>query len=289
MTTTIKVIDTFPFNGDWIIKMRLEFMFPFVDEFVITESRYTYSGVRKDFLYKDQWEDILKPYQSKIHWIIIEDYQSATEEWVDVYKNQPFFKEENKNAWFNEHSQRDVVVEYIRNKYKEDDYILHVGDVDEIPNIDIFHPEARETMCFKLNEIKQPLYLEMLYFYYNFYWKKPYNWYRDYIINKHQLEENPSLTYWRLRYMPNFVLREAGWHLCYFMDIPDIQRKIKSFSYREYDDEQFLNIEHIKECIAQGKDLFNRTENESLLHAENINFLPSFSSYRGELDYIQMS
>lgn len=285
----MKVIDTFPFNGDWIIKMRLEFMFPWVDEFVITESRYTFSGVRKDFLYKDQWAEILKPYQSKIHWIIVEEYQSATEDWYNVYKNQPYFREESKDAWYNEHYQRDIVIDYIKKKYQEEEYILHVGDVDEIPNVDIFHPDARETMCFKLNEIKQPLYLEMLFFYYNFYWKKPYHWYRSYIIGKNQLDENSSLTYWRLCYLPNFVLRNAGWHCSYFMDIADIQRKVKSFSHREYDDEQWTDVQHIKECIAQGKDLFNRTENEHLSHAEDISFPPSFSSYRGELDYIQMS
>lgn len=285
----MKVIDTFPFNGDWIIKMRLELMFPWVDEFVITESWYTFSGVRKDCLYKDQWEDILRPYQSKIHWIILDEYSPATEEWCSRYRQQSFYKEENKDAWFNEHSQRDIVVEYIQNKYKEEDYLLHVADVDEIPKVDIFHPDARDTMGFKLNEIKQPLYLEMLFFYYNFYWQKPYHWYRAYLIGKSQLKENPSLSFWRLTNLPQFVLRDAGWHCSYFMDIHDIQRKVHSFSHREYDDDKWTAIEHIKECIAQGKDLFDRKENEHLLHVDDIQLPPCLSSYRGELDYIQMS
>lgn len=285
----IKVIDTFPFNGDWTIKMRLQFMFPFVDEFVITESRYTFSGARKDILYKDQWEKILRPFQSKIHWVIVDEYyHTVPDEWYNVYKTQPFFKEESKNAWYNEHYQRDVAINYIKEKYKDEDYILNVGDVDEIPNIDIFHTNVRETMFFKLNEIKQPLYLEMLFFYYNFYWKKPYNWYRGYIIGKKQLEENPSLTFWRIKYLPNLVLKNAGWHFSYFMDIRDIQRKIRSFSHREYDIDRWTNIEHIKECIAQGKDLFDRLENENLLHVEDAQFPEIISSYQGELDYIQL-
>lgn len=286
---TIKIIDTFPFNGDWIIRMRLEFMFPFVDEFVITESWYTFSGERKKFLYKDKWAELLKEYQSKIHWLVVDDYLPMTESWHNLYKDHPWFREENCQAWFNEHYQRDVAFQYIQNKYKEEDYIVNVCDVDEIPQVDIFHSNARQTMYDKLNEIKQPLYLEMLFFYYNFYWKKPYNWYRAYIINKDQLLKSSSLSYWRLVHRPNLILRHAGWHFSYFMEIADIQRKVRSFSHQEYNSEQWTQEDHIKECIAQGKDIFNRQDNENLLHDETITFPETILSYRGELDYIQMT
>lgn len=285
----VKIIDTFPFNGDWIIRMRLEFMFPFVDEFVITESRHTFSGKKKHFLYKDKWADLLKKYKPKIHWIVVDDYPPMTEKWHTLYKDHPWFREEHRQAWFHEHYQRDVAFQYIRDKYKEDDYIVNVGDVDEVPQVDVFHPEARLAMYEKLKDIQQPLYLEMLFFYYNFYWKKPYNWYRAYLIGKDQLLEKPSLTYWRLMFRPNLVLRHAGWHFSYFMEISDIQRKVRSFSHQEYNDEKWTNVEHIKECIAQGKDLFNRQDKEHLVHDGSIVFPEPILSFRGELDYIQMT
>lgn len=285
----MKVIDTFPFNGDWIVKLRLEWLSPFVDEFVIVESRYTFSGVRKDFLFKDKWEETFRPYASKIHWIIVEDLPVMTEEWYSLYKQQPWFKEEYKNAWFHEHCQRDAVVSYIQEKYKDEQYIVHVGDVDEVPKPDIFYAETREGMLTKLKELRQPLYLEMLFFYYNFYWKKPQNWYRSYIIGKEQLEVEKSLNYWRLCFLPNFVLRDAGWHFSYFMEISDIQRKVQSFSHQEFNKDQWTNTNHIKECIAQGKDIFERGGSEQLVHDENISFPDLFSSYRGEIDYLQMS
>lgn len=285
---TVKVIDTFPFNGDWIIKMRLEFLSPYVDEFIITESRYTFSGVKKEFLFKDKWASILKPYQSKIQWIVVEEFPKVPEEWHNDFKHHAWFKEENKQAWYNEHYQRDVVFDYIKTKYQDEEYIVNVGDVDEIPNYDIFHPDARKTMYDKLSELKQPLYLEMLFFYYNFYWKKPYNWYRGYVINKETLKKNPSFNHWRLNYMPKFVLRTAGWHFSYFMELKDIQRKIQSFSHQEYNDDQWTSIDHIKECIAQGKDIFNRQNNEHLIHNENMDFPETIASYRGDIDYIQL-
>jgi len=286
---TVKIIDTFPFNGDWIVKMRLEFMFPLVDEFVITESRHTFSGVKKEVLYKDKWATLFRPYQSKIKWIVIDEFPSATDQWHAVYKNHKWFKEEYKQAWFNEHYQRDIAIGYIQEKYKDEDYIVNVGDVDEIPKTDIFHPDAREIMHKKLNEIQQPLHLEMLFFYYNFYWKKPYNWHKAYIISKEQLAKNPSFSHWRLNFVPSIVLRSAGWHFSYFMEIGDIQRKIKSFSHKEYDDPQWTSIEHIKECIAQGRDIFNRGENEHLLYDETTVFPEPISFHRGEIDYLQLS
>lgn len=286
----MKVIDTFPFNGDWIIRMRLEFLFPFVDEFVITESRYTFSGEKKDFLYKDKWCSILREYESKIHWVIVDEYLEPTETWHQTFQDQPWFRSENATCWFNEHHQRDVAFAYIQEKYKDFEYIVHVGDVDEIPETDIFHPSARKVMYNKLNDMGEPLFLEMLFFYYNFYWKKPYNWYRAYIINKEQLQKNSSLSYWRLIFRPNFVLRNAGWHFSYFMDIRDIQRKIKSFSHQEYNDPRWTDREHLKECIALGKDVFQRDiDNESLTANESIGFPEAIEAFRGELDYLQLS
>lgn len=275
----MKIIDTFPFDGEWVIKMRLEFLSPYVDEFVIVEAKTGLDGKQKEFMYKDEWADILKPYESKIHWVIIDKFPTATERWENVFKNHPQYKEDKKQSFFNEHYQRDIAIPYIQKKYKGEDYIVNVGDIGEIPNVDIFHPDAKETMLQKLNEIQLPLYMEMSVFYYNFYWKKSYNDYQAYIISNKLLSEKPSLTYWRLHFSSNLMLKTAGWCFCYFMEIPDIQRRL---------DGEWANIEHIKECIAQGKDIFNRDEKEALLHDENSVFPEIIYAYRGEIDYIQM-
>lgn len=280
----MKIIDTFPFHGDWVVKMRLEFLSPYVDEFVIVESWYTFSGEKKEFLYKDKWEDFLKPYQSKIHWIIIDQYPPMTDKWHNAYKDHPLFQEEKKQAWFNEHYHRDVAVHYINEKYADEDCMVNVGDVQEIPNIDIFHPNVKEDMLRKLDEIQKPLHLEMVNYYYNFYWKKPYHWFRAYIVSKKQLMETPSLSYWR--FIPSLVLRDAGWRFHYFMEIRDIQKRI----LHSLHDEKWADTDHIKECIAQGKDIFNRDGQEALIHDEKPSAFPeTFGPFQGEIDYIQLS
>lgn len=254
----VKIIDTFPFDGDWVLRMRLEFLFPHVDEFVITESWYTFSGEKKSVLYMDIWADILKEYKSKIHWIVVEDWH---------FQNHG-------------HYQRDAAFSYIHEKYKGMEYIVNVGDVDEIPQVDIFHPDARQTMYAKLMEVKQPLYLEMIYFYYNFYWKKPYNWYKSYIISNDRLDENPSFSYWRDIHHPSLVLKQAGWHFHYFMEVSDIQRRVQT-------DTGPVNSSHIKECIAHGIDIFH--SDERLIHDDKTTLPPPLGSFRGELDYLQLA
>lgn len=281
----MKIIDTFPFHGDWVIKMHLEFLSPYVDEFVIVESWHTFSGEKKPFLYKDKWANILRPYQSKIHWIVIEEYPVMTEAWYNAYKDHPMFQEEKKQSWFNEHYHRDIALQYIREKYINDDYMVNVGDVGEVPNTDIFHPNVKEDMLQKLNEIQKPLHLEMINYYYNFYWKKSYNWYRSYIIGKQQLLEKPSLSYWRFNFSSSLVLRGAGWRFHYFMEIEDIQKRLLHSSH----DEKWTDTEHIKECIAQGKDIFNRDGQEALIQEEDPSLPQTLYAYRGEIDYIQMS
>ena len=282
---TVKIIDTFPFDGDWVLRMRLEFLSPFVDEFVITESWHTFSGEKKEFLYRDRWADLWKEYRSKIHWVVVDDYPPMTEEWYAANRGQAWFREKDRQALFHEHYQRNAASQYILEKYKQEEYIVNVGDVDEVPQIDIFHPDARQAMYDKLVEIQQPLFLEMLYFCYNFYWKKSYNWYRACILTKDRLEENPSLAHWRMS-RANLVLRQAGWHFCYFMEIAEIQRKVRSLPHP---DGPWDEVGHIKECIAQGKDIFHRKENEHLVHDESIVLPPTIASYRGELDYLQIS
>ena len=52
-----------------------------------------------------------------------------------------------------------------------------------------------------------------------------------------------------------------GWHLSYFMSLPDMARKLASFSAAaEVGLEAFKSEEHIRHCMKHHKDLFNRTQ-----------------------------
>ena len=50
----------------------------------------------------------------------------------------------------------------------------------------------------------------------------------------------------------------GGWHFSYFMSAADIARKLNSFGHSEYNKDQYKNTDHLRKCLLEGKDLFNR-------------------------------
>lgn len=286
----VKVYDTFSFNGEWVVQIRLKYLFPYVDEFVIVESWYTHSGEKKSELFKEKYAEWFEPYTSKIKWIVIEEFPEMTSEWLEQYKIHDWMKD-NHSSWYREAYQRDIAGMYIASKKSEGPFYIHVSDADEIPSTSILQPEIRSQL-YKGMEDKgdHPLYLEMEFFYYNFHWKKKQKWYRAYLLKDSYLTTEKTLTYWRVHHPPQYVIPSMGWHLSYFMSISDLQRKLTSFAHRECDQEAWRSVEHIKNCIATGMDLFNRGDMENLEPTPEemyYKFPVLFSTYIVDLDKLQ--
>ncbi len=62
----IYIIDTFPYNGELVTELRLKYLYGVVDEIMVVESRMTFSGKRKDFLYTDRDRRVFDPYIDKV-------------------------------------------------------------------------------------------------------------------------------------------------------------------------------------------------------------------------------
>ena len=289
LSTRIRAYDTFSFNGEWIVPLRLQYLTPYVDTFIIVESWYTHSGEKKTELFKEKYASWFVPYASKIHWIVIDEFPEMTTEWFEQYKIHDWMKN-NHSAWFREAYQRDIAGSYL--SLQKEPYYVHVSDADEIPRAELFHPEERQKL-YKTMAVQNhvPIYLEMDFFYYNFHWKKKQKWYRAYLIDGNHLTVEKPLTYWRVHHAPSCVLPSGGWHLSYFMSVVDLQRKLMSFAHRECDQEAWRSEEHIKECISSGKDLFNRGEYEALEPTPEEFYLQQFpmcfSTFIADLDKMQ--
>lgn len=290
--SSIKLIDTFLFNGDWILKARLKYLFDCVDEFVIIESIYTFNGEKKEILFKDtdEWKDVFKKYQSKIHFIVVEDYlYEIKPEWHKIYSQHSWFREQYAVMWQNEHYQRDASYQYIRDKYNDTEYIVNIGDVDEIPDITIFDISSgrRQRLYENMKQVQQPIYFQMDFFYYNFQWRKPELWHNAFVIHKDLFLTNGSPTFFRVHYTPTYIAPKAGWHFSYFMNIHDIQRKIQSFSHQEYNKHPWTDLQHIHQCITTGKDLFHRGNSQDLVFDGSLSFPDVFHPFITELASIQ--
>ncbi len=231
----IKIFDCFPFFNELdMLKLRLEELKNVVDTFVLVESKYTFNGETKP-LYFDLNKDKFTEYNI-VHLVI---------------DNTP-----DTNAWNNEAFQRNFAQSYLLEHITEND-VVSLCDLDEIPD-----PELLRII--KSNGCFVPGYLEMDFYYYNTDWLKKTKWTRASLVSQKELD------IWRLEDIRNgkafiFPIENSGWHFSYFMSPELISQKIKSFSHQEFNKEEFLTIGHIKHCIDQGIDLFNRGENENLV------------------------
>jgi len=223
----IQIVDTFCYNGDPIVELRLQLLYPVVDHFYIIESHQTFSGLSKPELYRDINKHVFEPYEDKITWIILDDIGDM-------------------NNWRYEAFQRNSVMSSIPKT--DSKTVLVVCDADEIPS-----PETIEKL--RADPPYEAVSLEMYLFYYNFDRVYTDRWTNAYAISLDAVQN--TLT--RIRLGPKSKkIENAGWHCSYFFDIDNIIRKIESFLHQEYNSDYYKNRQHISDCIKNGSDLYKR-------------------------------
>ena len=54
------------------------------------------------------------------------------------------------------------------------------------------------------------------------------------------------------------IIENGGWHFAYLQSPENISKKIKSFAHGEFNKEEIVNEENIKNKIERGQDIFDR-------------------------------
>ena len=261
-----KVYDSFPYNGEPIVWLRLRIHDPFVDHYYIIESRYTFSGARKEVLYSELYKEQFQPYLPKITFLILEDYTDldlSFTEWRQKYDHLSSDWMIDKEAWYRENYQREIVLPYLQDATN---YVLIVTDCDEI-----IRPCVLQELPNLYSELqKDPIFLKMDMYNYNFSWYKNLYWELGYVVNDVFLKSSTFRDTYRgllsicrmvrtvhiLREI--FSIDDCGWHCSYFMSLEDIVRKVRSFAHVEFNVPEHLTYEHVSTCIRDGKELFGR-------------------------------
>ncbi len=251
---TNKIIDCFLFYNELdLLYYRLNILNDYVDYFIIIESTHTFTGKEKKLFYSEN-KHLFKDFEQKIIHIIVNDMPY-------IYPN---ININNRNQWDNEIHQRNCIthgIEYIKDRLNNNDIIV-ISDLDEIPDPKIF---------INIKNIKNDIgiiSLEMDMYYYNLNtllynkWRAckalSYLTYKN-LINYKTIEE--------IRGIQTILIKKGGWHLSYFGDELFIQNKIINFSHQEYNNEQYTNIDNIKDKIKKSIDLFNR-DYEPIIHID---------------------
>jgi hypothetical protein len=251
--------DSFLFNGEDIVKLRLSYLNPFVDRFFITESCYTFSGKKKDSFFVDTCSDWFEPYKHKITILKINQklthvtFQPTGNLGMDIFL-------QNRVAFEEEKAQRNYIRSILLQEYppeKNTKYILAMADVDEI--YDLRTLGDKKLIWYACEN--HALFFQQRLYMFNFIHYQNDIWCMAFCINSNMIHTLEDLDNLRThKYGNKSIVIKSGWHFSFFMDIEAIQRKIQSYSHMDNNQERFLNPIHIRNMLSFGMDLFMRPE-----------------------------
>jgi len=117
-----KVIDCFTFFNELdLLEIRLKYLYDTVDYFVIVEADTSFNGDSKEMVFKDNMARFA-PFKDKIVFVPIK---------IKI------FEQEKGVAWKREVYQRDCIQEGLNKLHLNDNDLVLISDIDEIPNKDI--------------------------------------------------------------------------------------------------------------------------------------------------------
>jgi len=255
--TSIKIIDCFIFYNEMdLLTYRLNILNDVVDYFIIVESTHTFIGKEKKLFFNEN-NHLFKKFNEKIIHIIVDDFP---------YKHHNI-NIHNSEQWVNENFQRDQIKRGLEKLDLNDEDIITITDLDEIPDPAIL-------VKIKNKEITVDIHiLQMDFYYYNLNSKLQELWNHAKIISFKKYKEL-SLSCNSVRYIGCPIIEKGGWHLSYFGDSKFIKNKIEQFAHQEYNNDYFTNIEKIEKCVNSFSDLYDRDFNIMVIPINDNTFLP---------------
>lgn len=205
---SIKIFDCFIFYNELdILELRLEELYDVVDKFVLVEANCTFSGNMKPWFYLEN-KDRYSKYNDKIIYIQVEDMPQS------------------QNAWDREKFQRNAISRSF--PLFEDNDIILISDVDEIPRQDIVN---------NIKFITSPAKLEMDFYNYNFNCRVEPGWIGTVIF---RLGSIRRMSPQELRFADIPRINKGGWHFSWFGDEEFCKNKIRNFSHQELNNDYTL-------------------------------------------------
>ena len=256
----MKIFDCFMyFDEDVILDLRLNTLDKKVDYFVIVESNFTHKGDNRDL--KFDYKKFSK-FKDKIIYLIYDEKPKQLEK---IDKNDSHGQKNKKyifNAIYRENGQRNFINEGL--KIAEDDDLILISDVDEIPNLrNINLTDFKEKLIFFNQEM----------FYYKFNLKLPnYNWVGTKSCKKKHLKspqwlrniKDKKYPFYRLdtlfsetKYSNIKFINEGGWHFTNIKSADEIRHKLKSYLHHREFDVNPLSVNEIDNLIKNQQAIYD--------------------------------
>lgn len=240
----MKIIDCFIFYNELdMLNYRLNVLYDYVDYFILVEATHTHAGKEKELIFEKNKERYAKFLDKIIH-IVVDDFPNK---WPNINYG-------NGEQWKNEKYQRICISRGFSQVNIQDEDVIIIADVDEIPDPDIL-AKVKANRC----KIDVRI-LEMDFYYYNLNSKLQRTWPLAKILSYQKFKELGKSCD-DLRFHECEPIPRAGWHLSYFGDGQFIKNKIEQFAHQEYNNTHFTTLQKIEERIQNCSDIYDRHDN----------------------------
>ena len=266
----MKTYDCFNFFNELdLLDIRLNYLDKYVDKFVIVESTVTFSGNEKR-LYFEENKHLFDKFKDKIIHIIVDDtpddftrLEESTgdqlQDKINQYVNKSPGWGKSEKQWGREIFQRECIFRGIKDC--NDDDVIILSDLDEIPNADIIRDLKFDNIrCF---ELKQRV------FYYHINLLRELNW-SGTKISKWKSVKESTINEIRQNKITDSVISEGGWHLSFMGGEERIIEKIEAYSHQEFNHESIKN--NVSRNVDQKTDIFHRDGNRCEVVDINIEY-----------------
>ena len=256
----MKVYDCFMYyDEDTVVDIRLNCLDPYVDKFIIVESKFTHSGKKRNLLF-----DINKfnQFKNKISYFVL-DHEPIGIGIVDnkddeVLKSHDYIF----NAIKRENYHRNYIVTGLKEADPED--IIMVSDADEIPNL--------EKLDLKKIKSKLIFFQQKMFYYKLNLYMDSFNWFGTKVCKKKDLIspqwlrniKDRTYSFWRIdtlfskvKYQNIYFVNDGGWHFSNIKNAKALEEKLKSYlHHREFDIEP-LSVEKIDKIMGEKKPIYD--------------------------------
>ena len=256
------IFDCFSFFNELdILEIRLNVLASVVDKFVLVEAVRRHSGEPKE-LYFEKNKQRFAPFLDKIVHVVVDDEPELPPDCPKLIA-----------AWAYENHQRNAIVRGLDGI--QDDDVLFISDLDEIPNPAQIQKYAAKCMEERIVAVFNQIYCR---YYLNFVSMTMPMWPGSKMLSWATFKEaaiyanmerhipmpefaNRGPTPTRVRFLrAQLVIPDGGWHFSYYGGVRQIQLKMKSIADYVCDAAADMSLEEIERRVKAGEDPLGRGE-----------------------------
>jgi beta-1,4-mannosyl-glycoprotein beta-1,4-N-acetylglucosaminyltransferase len=250
-----KLLDVFLFYNELdLLKARLEYLGPLVDQFIISEANVDFSGRPKAFLLSQDLVNTL-PFANKI--VYHREYLNLNSiSWL--FKKLKYRNRITRYLWKIQDAQRNSTLIPLKSFSPND--IVIFSDLDEFPSESAIAEGIAALQANKAHDREPHAYsLDQTFYYYNLNNAAPNEKFYGSVMTT--LDTFRKHLPHRFRSGKNDFehIASGGWHFSYFMDEKKILNKIYAISDVEnLSAYKNITMEEIQQKILSGSDLYDR-------------------------------